>query len=317
MNRHHQQRGVALITALLIVSIAVVLAASLVDHMFLDIRRTDNLLQADYVYSVATATEEKLRLAMLLDAQDNEYDDFFQLDGASSQLTVPLAKNQLFVVNLLDMQSRFNLNNLQPGGQQAVYREQFQALLTSRGLDPNLVYAVEDWVDSNDVVENPAYGAEFDYYIGLQPPYRAANRRFASPSELKLIKGFEKDEIYDAIIPYLSALPEITAINVNTASLEVLESLPGMTPTAAQEAIRLRADKSFETIADFENQMRSLNNNSGFKAQGASVGTDYVLMRSEVAYLNDTSGPGFRFYSLLHRNAKGQSNVISRSQGVW
>jgi len=47
MNRTDKQQGVALITALLVVSLATVLAVSLVNHLYFDIRRTENILRLD------------------------------------------------------------------------------------------------------------------------------------------------------------------------------------------------------------------------------------------------------------------------------
>ena len=49
MQKHNpnHQSGVALITALLVVSLATILAVSLVSHLYFDIRRTSNILRLD------------------------------------------------------------------------------------------------------------------------------------------------------------------------------------------------------------------------------------------------------------------------------
>jgi general secretion pathway protein K len=48
--------------------------------------------------------------------------------------------------------------------------------------------AIRDWLDSN-AASLPSAGAEDDYYMGLDPTYRAANQLFQSPSELLAIEG--------------------------------------------------------------------------------------------------------------------------------
>lgn len=331
MNSPRRQKGVALITALLIVAIAVVLASALVDHLFLDIRRTENMVQSDQAYSYAISTEELVRFLLYADSQRDDYDDNLQLQDANSLLLAPVPGGQV-VANLQDLQGRFNLNNLsKTNPNRNLAHNQFQKLLTTLGLDPNLVYPVEDWIDTDQQVDEPAYGAEFDYYIGLEPPYRSADKLMSSPSELRLVKGFNKAEIYDAVIPFVCALPGFTSININTAGPEVLESLDNVTNSDVQQIIDYRdgpltnteqdgqtssqrnGGSSFETLNDFQAYMRNTLNKNNFVTTGLSVGSDYFLLVSDVEIGNGRS----RLFSILHRNANGATSVVSRSQGDW
>ena len=52
----------------------------------------------------------------------------------------------------------------------------------------------------------------------------ASNAKFHRIEELKLVRGFEGKK-YDLIAPYISALPENTKVNINTASPLVLASI--------------------------------------------------------------------------------------------
>ena len=52
----------------------------------------------------------------------------------------------------------------------------------------------------------------------------AANTKFHRIEELKLVRGFDGKK-YDLIAPYISALPENTKLNINTASPLVLASI--------------------------------------------------------------------------------------------
>ncbi|MGI9286223.1 MAG: general secretion pathway protein GspK, partial [Pseudomonadales bacterium] len=67
-------------------------------------------------------------------------------------------------------------------------------------------------------------GAEDDYYADLDIPYRAGNRPMLSASELRLVKGMTP-ELYQALLPHIVALPPGTAININTATVNVLRSM--------------------------------------------------------------------------------------------
>lgn len=326
----HRQAGVALVTALLVVSIAVVLAAALVDQLYLDIRRTENVIQGNQAYDYALSMEEFARFLLRLDAQSsqtNEYDDKAQLDFANTNLAQIVEGGQV-ISNLSDLQARFNLNNLsKTNSNQTRAIQQFQQLLEALELDSNMVWAVVDWIDSDQLVDNATYGAEFDYYIGLQTPYRSADTLMTSPSELRLVKGFSSDEVYNQILDYVCALPDFTPININTAPAEVINSLDGI-ESADVTQILLRRDGQegadqdpnqesggtpFENLGEFENYMKTTLNKTNFSATGSSVGSDYFLLTT-----NARVGSGkVLLYSILQRDAQGNSKVISRSQGAW
>lgn len=126
---------------------------------------------------------------------------------------------------LLDESGKFNLNNL-TNGEGAVNEDAknwFERLLVRVGLPAELSQAVIDWQDPNDEPAGPM-GAESSYYQGLDPSYMAANTKFHRIEELKLVRGFEGKK-YDLISPYISALPENTKLNINTASPLVLASI--------------------------------------------------------------------------------------------
>src|SRR5690606_30105713 len=146
-----------------------------------------------------------------------EYDHLGE-DWATALQPLPIEGGTI-AGRLEDLQGRFNLNNLlEPHGP-----VQFQRLLRLLDLDPELAHVVVDWLDSDT---NPAFpvGAEDDYYTRSTPPYFAANTAITTPSELMAMQGFDR-ESYNALAPYVAALPRGTDINVNTASNVVLASL--------------------------------------------------------------------------------------------
>ncbi len=151
-----------------------------------------------------------------------------QFDGRSDLWTKPLPQTVVrggeIAGRIEDLQGRFNLNNLvQNGKVESKSVERFQRLLRVAGLDEGIAQAVVDWMDSDSEVRFPN-GAEDDYYQQQHPPYLTANRRMERVSELRMIKGVDSN-VYEKLYPHLSALPEATAINVNSATALVLSSL--------------------------------------------------------------------------------------------
>lgn len=324
--QQRKHRGVALVTALLLVSIAVVLATALVDELFLDIRRTENVVHGDQAYLHALGLESIARIAMQYDETlptTSGYDDQFQIANANETVLTAPVEGGIVSGQLIDLQSRFNLNNLHASNdQQALAIQRFQRLLAGLQLDPNLVFAIIDWIDANQIVENPVYGAEFDYYIGLQPAYRSADTLMTSPSELRLVKGFEDDETYEALIDHVCTLPDTTAININTASSEMLNSLDeNLQDTHIDQILSMRGEtedgefneSQFKTIGEFKNFMNSISEQNNFPTDGISVGSNYFLLvtTAQVGRGRTT------LYSIIQRDANGNSTVISRSQGTW
>jgi general secretion pathway protein K len=143
------------------------------------------------------------------------------------------AEGGLIAVAVRDAQGRFNLNNLVRGGApSAPDITVFRRLLNAADLNPALTEAVLDWLDPDS--ETRAGGADDIDYVNLPQPYRAANQPIASVDELRLIKGFDAASV-DKLRPYLVALPEPTAVNVNTAEPAVLAALfPDMTVATLQ-----------------------------------------------------------------------------------
>lgn len=244
------QRGVALVTALLVVALATVAAVAMATRLHVDLRRTGNLVHGEQAYAYALAAESWAEVILKRDANDNKYDS---LDEDWATALPPIPVDGGFVSgHVTDLQGRFNVNSLLDAtgkpDQNAV--EYFRRLLTLLELDPELATAVLDWIDADINALFPG-GAEDDAYLLADPPYRAANRPMASISELRLVQGFT-DEAMQVLEPHVTALPEPTAINVNTATAEVLMALhPDMTAAGVDLLMADREQKPFEKLSDF------------------------------------------------------------------
>lgn len=243
-----RQRGVALLTAMLIVALATVLAVNVLWTTGVDVRRTENLLVQDQARILALAAEDAAILLMLQVFQNREpgSGEFTRQDYAAVQVAFEVEGGGNIVANLEEVQGRFNLNNLVNLQGEPVQwaAEHFQTLLrfliplmpigdsTDRGRgcsrDPlALTESVIDWIDPDDM---PGLnGAEEAVYTNLVPPYRPANFWFTSPSELLAVNCFTP-ELYEVLAPYIVALPPrkeggLQQLNINTARPMVLNAL--------------------------------------------------------------------------------------------
>lgn len=245
MSVRTRRAGVALITAMLITALAGSLAAGLSWDNALDVRRTMVMLYRDQAIQVAVGSEGWVR-SILQDDRENTPSDHLGEIWATEIPGLPIdseaVQGEIFG-RIEDLQGRFNINNLlgSNGEIDQPSLEQFQRLLTTLGLQPRLAGIAADWLDA-DQIESIPDGAEDPLYSGLTPAYRTANQRMISVSELAALDGMDR-ESFEILLPHVTALPERTPINVNTATSAVLQSLgPNFGESDAQGLIELREE---------------------------------------------------------------------------
>lgn len=319
--RKLRQQGVALITAMMVVAIAVVLASSLLEELHLDRQRTYNIINHEQAYLYGLGAEVIAKSGLKLDREDNKFDS---LNEIWAQPTPPYPVEGGYIAAALeDLQGRFNLNNLSPelNADFEQELERFRRLLSALQLDPQLANAVVDWLDQDLITRQPD-GAEDDYYMSLLKPYRTANGLMASHSELRQVKGFNQDDIYETIEPFICALPVITSININTAKAEMLQSISGdISASDAQGIIEYRdgdlekqaEGSSFEDLNSFKQYMQNTYKKDNFATDGMTIETEYFLLSS----FAEIGRGKIQLYSVIKRDEKGNSQILSRSQGAW
>jgi general secretion pathway protein K len=245
-----RQRGVALVTALLVVSLATIAAVAMATRLQVDVRRTGNLLHGEQAYAYALAAESWAEVILQRDADDSKIDTLGE-DWATA--LPPIAVEGGFVSGRIeDLQGRFNVNNLvgADGKPSVPDLEYFKRLLGLLEVEPGLAIALLDWIDA-DINATLPDGAEDDIYLLENPPYRAANRPLVSTSELRLVKGYSP-EVIALLEPYITALPEPTALNVNTASPVVLQALHAQLDAIdAEQIIEARGEDGFTELEAF------------------------------------------------------------------
>ncbi len=304
-----RQRGVALITAVLVVALAAVAAAAMTTRQTVDVRRAANVMDADQAQLYLLGAEAWAAQVLRRDLKDNKTDSFD--DDWAVVLPAQTVEGGAVSGAVTDLQGRFNLNNLVRGNKvDALALERFRRLLAVLGLAPELASAVVDWLDEN---EEPLVdgGAEDSLYLGLQPPYRAGNGPMYSASELLQVHGVTP-EIYAKLAPYVFAARPVTAINVNTAPEPVLRALAAdISEEAVKKLVQRRKDKPWNTVAEFLQEEALAG--TGIQAEGLAVASSHFLLQAEATVGRLTR----RLNAVLYRPADGKVRTVLRSYGAW
>ena len=325
-------RGVALITALLVVALATLAATAVLASANASLHRTASLRDSEQAWWYARGVESWI-LAILADdsKRSPDHDGF---DEAWAQPVDYLPVDEGFVRGqIVDLQGEFNLNNLAPparGGAPAadaaanalsdLYGRQFQRLVDICGCLDNgvtsgsVLRAVRDWMTDARL----GGGADTDkdaYYLSLTPPYRAGLRRFSHPSELLAVQGVNA-KLYRSLRPLVTALPLATPtlINVNTAPAQLLRVACDSIDDGklAQWVKRVQDDKQPEKDPGAADAFVSTTG-CGFSTSMSSAKvfsgkTNFFQVRGEVFV-----GSGrLALYSLVYRPDNGTPTVVAR-----
>jgi general secretion pathway protein K len=309
------QRGVALVTALLVVAHATTAAVAMVVSQQVAIRRAGNVLDAEQAYLYLAGLEAWAGQVLRRDRRDGDTDHLGE-DWATLLPPIPVDGGQL-AGRLEDAQARLNLNNLvgADGAQVAIEMQRLRRLLVVLGLDGALASAVADWLDP-DLEPGGMLGAEDDVYLGRTPPYRAANRPMASASELRLVAGFmeavaeDGRTAYDVVAPFVTALPQRTAVNVNTAAAPVLAALAdGLTLADGEALVAARGEEGYESVQAFLQQDALAGR--AVPEEGLAVASSYFLADADAV----VGRAAVRMRSTLWRRPDGTCSTVRRSQG--
>lgn len=217
------QRGIALITILIMVALATIIAATIAKRQQHTFEQTSYLIHQNQAMHYALSAEAFVSELLVFDAENSGATDHLQESWAQPLPPFPVG-DAIITAQLQDEAGKFNLNSLlkADGTPNENNLQLFKHMLKRLDLDEGLSDAVIDWQDVDDLTIG-ALGAENNYYRGRG--YLAANRPFMNIEELRLVRGFE-GENYTAIAPYISALPDInTKINLNTAPALVIASI--------------------------------------------------------------------------------------------
>lgn len=240
-----KQQGVALFAVLILCTICLLILSQISYRHQLDQSASSRSIIQDRSILLALSAESWARRNLRDDASDNQTDSF-EDNWAFPIPPLPVEGGTLRGC-LVDMQSKFNLNNLQAFDIDRWNDE--LASLSSSDLDAylNLLAILEqdssefraasivDWTDTNSESLIPGSPESQDYL--LQTPARlSADTRLTNIEELAGVIGYSEADVL-LLYPYVTALPTNTPININTASPEVLTALSSLMDRFLVESI--------------------------------------------------------------------------------
>jgi general secretion pathway protein K len=276
------QRGMALITVMLVVAVVTVVCAGIIARQQLSIRSSANQLHVRQAWHYALGGETLAKAVLREDLRRG--DPRAPVDHLGEPWAKPFAPFALdeggeLKVRIEDSSGRFNLNSLVRKGQpNEAAVAQFKRLLLALQIVAPYAERLVDWLDA-DQEPNGAYGAEDNQYLLMQPAYRTANRAITDVSELRLLLEMTEAD-YQRLLPFVSALPADATLNVNTADARVLASLADGVPlSTAQALVANRGDQGYADVAGFLAQLPGLS----IQSQGLAVGSQYFRVISEVS----------------------------------
>jgi general secretion pathway protein K len=289
-----RERGVALLTVLMLVAVIAVLAGAALERLHLATRTAGNAVAIEQARAGARMAEvlATTRIDDLLGRDPNRVT--LQGGWSGRPLPLPLAEGGAAVARVSDGGNCFNLNGLVTQATTGAYVDYPAARLALArlirlvgGTDGDAVAAATaDWIDS-DGDQQPG-GAEDPAYLGLPQPYRTAGTLMADPSELRAVSGVTPD-LYARLRPLLCTLPVAAParLNVNTLAPEqaplIAAWLPeGTSAAGVAQALLRRPPDGFATTAAFWASPSLAGVSSGNAAAQTAVTSTWFALRVDV-----------------------------------
>jgi general secretion pathway protein K len=277
------ERGVAVVLAMGVVALAAIAAAAILASQSTWARHAE--LTAEHVQAQALVrVGVDWARALLSDDRRVSSADHLGEPWAMRLPPVPVDGGEL-AGQIEDQQGAFNLNNLSRNGAVSeIPLAQFRRLLTILGLPETLGPALAEW---------------------LCPPDPAPKRTLIEIAELALVRGFD-EAARTRLRPFVTALPRFTALNVNTASPEVLAALiEGLDLDAARELAAQRGRAYFRDRGEFLAQLPA---GASAGANDVATGSDFFQASVRVTI----GGAQARGIALLARERSGWPTVVWR-----
>ena len=312
MSSRQRQRGVILMSALILVALAVVIAATLFFETAMSARRAVASFSMEQALQLGQGAEALAAYGL---REDKNQDDSPLDSWAQPYGPVEVAPEVGLEALITDEQGRFNVNTLlnADGTPNENAGKIFRRLLELCELEPKWASLLVDWMDPNVLPESD--GGEDSLYTSQKPPHLTGNLLVTSISELQQLPGFTR-ELYLKLAPHITALPPTAnTINVCTADGIVLDSL---------YALSAGNRNNVQYSAQTPEALAELRRNGCFPKRSILAASEQAMQertgeRSSYFRLHTWIRIGtaqFALYSLMYRDANGQARSVARSFGT-
>jgi general secretion pathway protein K len=327
--KRQSNRGVAVIIVLVVITLLTIFAGFFAYSMKIETRLAFNANNDEQMLWLGRGGVELARYVVALSG-NQPYDSLNQIwaggPGTGTETNsalmglkldnYPIGDNYVSV-KIIDLERKININTANG--------ELLRQVLTTMGADAGdislVADSIQDWIDTDDATR-PA-GAESDFYQGRTPPYYAKNAPMDDISELLYIKGVTPD-MYNGTSSgtlqnspyqhhqlgfghapgeapnYIFGLKDVFTpfssgrININTASANVLQLIPGMDTTSAQAILKFRAGPDGVEGTEDDTPFASVNQAAsvGINPQAAQQLGNYATTKSTTFEVNITAHIG-------------------------
>ncbi|KPZ51925.1 type II secretion system minor pseudopilin GspK [Pseudoalteromonas sp. P1-25] len=325
MNKH-KSRGAALVIVLFIVALAAILAVEMSANLMVQVQKSTNLQGHQQAKWYAYGAEELAIKALKLSKDDDPDKTSLDQVWATQGDTQYPVDNGTLSGKITDLQACLNLNALgeapdpnSTSKTNPAHKALFALLeniedLPAEESEEAMADSVFDWLDENSITYRS--GAEEDEYLSRDYPYMSANSLFASPSELRLVKGFNP-LVMEKVLPFVCVIPgsPLLSINVNTLLPEQALILSAMIDelslSGAEAVIAARPETGFDSVDEFfsEVQQQGGTNLDSVK-ELFSINSEYFKLQTQATFVDLR----FSMTTLLHAK-NGEVTILARKFG--
>lgn len=337
MPKPRRQRGVAVVTALLLTTLAITIVASLFWQQQVQVRSIENQrlqLQKQWILrgaldwsalilraDAATSGPDHLGEPWAVPLAETRLDQYVE----NGQAVDSDAGEAILSGSIIDAQSRFNLNNMASGGrvnpaEVAVFRN----LLGELRLNPGLAQAAAEAVAAGQPKTSPQ-GAPSGATSGTETTVAGTTTttigaavaegrgdsnqprplRIDYVDDLLIVRGFTP-EVINQLRDYVVVLPGTTKINANTASREVLaakmQTVDTLSASDARTLIASRDQAYLKDKCDIGLRLGKTN----MDCEVFDIQTGYFLVNGEVRM----NRAGLAVQALMKREGVAMPRVI-------
>lgn len=249
------QRGSVIIITLWTVTLLTILVAVLAGDIRLSARaayyQQEEFGNWAKVVSAVNQAEMELMLEQMPppvtsieDLEEIDRSPYLRFNGQALELAYPVAEG--ITVRVYDHAGKINLRDLN----RVRWRELLEKQLGEEA-DQEIEEMLQAWTDWVDLNQNSTVnGAEDDYYQSLDDPYLPRNAQIESVEEILLIRGFG-DVFADVDLDAAFTLyTDDDLINLNLATREAMELLPGLDDELIEEIMLWRQENEFRGNGD-------------------------------------------------------------------
>jgi general secretion pathway protein K len=265
-------RGAAVVMAMLVVAVTATLVAGVFWRQNVLIRQAENELSYAQARWLLRGAIDWAGVILREDARTSGVDhlgETWAVPLAETRLNEDDGRQPLYLAGQIrDAQAKFNLRNLAAaGGVVPQEVDAFRRLLAIVGLDQSLADPIADRVLSSLALAN-----------GKAPTMIAVS----SVEDLLAVKGLTPEAI-ERLRPFVTALPQPTPVNANTASAEVLSARIADLSLADARRLAASRDRSyFRDAADVLSRLGGPQLTAG--NNDIAVATRYFAVEGTVTY---------------------------------